>query len=291
MKPAVSSSGSAFPPREFSFTRQDFERVRKLIYQHAGIRLKDSKQHMVYSRLVRRLRARGMQSCGAYLASLEHDADEWQHFVNALTTNLTAFFREPHHFAILSDRLSALKAQTARRSITIWCAAVSTGEEAYSVAMTAADVFGTVSPPVKILATDIDTQVLAKAQAGVFSSERIQQLSPGTLKRYCLKGERSNAGKIKIRPELQRLVTFRKLNLLADSWDVRTQFDVIFCRNVMIYFDKPTQYEILRRMEPLLRDDGLLFAGHSENFYHATELFKPCGKTVYRRANPPPLPD
>lgn len=285
-RPVSREESAQLAQREFSFTQQDFDRVRKLIYQHAGIRLKESKQHMVYSRLARRLRATGMQNCGDYLTLLDHDVAEWQCFVNALTTNLTAFFREPHHFSILADQLARLKHETSRRQLNIWCAAVSTGEEAYSVAMTAADFFGTLSPPVTILATDIDTQVLAKAEAGVFSGERSRKLTPQTLKRFFLKGEGVNAGRTKIRPELRQLVTFRELNLLAESWNMRTPFDAIFCRNVMIYFDKPTQYKILQRLEPLLRPEGLLFAGHSENFHHATDLFKPCGKTVYRRTKP-----
>lgn len=289
-RPLTPDDPALFARREFSFTPQDFDRVRTLIYQHAGIYLKDSKQHMVYSRLARRLRATGVQSCSVYLAALEHDADEWQYFVNALTTNLTAFFREPHHFSILADHLARLQHEASHRPLNIWCAATSTGEEAYSIAITTAEFFGTLTPPVKILATDIDTQVLANAGAGVFSAERAQKLAPGVLKRFFLKGVGANAGRVKIRPELRRLVTFRELNLLADTWNLRVPFDAIFCRNVMIYFDKPTQYQILQRLEPLLRPDGLLFAGHSENFHHAADLFKPCGKTVYRRTQPSRLP-
>ena len=269
--------------REFAFTKHDFDRVRDLIYRHAGIRLKDSKEHMVYSRLARRLRATGKTSCSAYLAHAEADADEWQNFVNALTTNLTAFFREPHHFAILSDYLNQIKDVARRRPIAIWCAAASSGEEAYSIAITAADFFGSLTPPVRIFATDIDTQVLARAEQGVYTAERVQKLPPDMLKRYFLNGQGANQGRVKIRRELRRLITFRELNLLADQWKIHSQFDAIFCRNVMIYFDKPTQYRILQRFEPLLRPEGLLFAGHSENFHHAAELFKPCGKTVYRR--------
>lgn len=280
----VVGGAAPFLQREFTFTQQDFDRVCNLIYQYAGIRLKDSKQHMVYSRLARRLRATGSASCSAYLANLEHDSSEWQNFVNALTTNLTAFFREPHHFSILADYLNQLKSTAQRRPITIWCAAVSTGEEAYSIAMTAADVFETLTPPVKILATDIDTQVLAKAEQGVFSMDLAQKLSSAALKRFFLKGQGDNDGCVKIRAQLRQTITFRELNLLAEDWKLHNQFDAIFCRNVMIYFDKPTQYRILQRFEPLLRPDGLLFAGHSENLQQAAEFFKPSGKTVYRRA-------
>lgn len=274
--------------REFAFTKQDFDRVRSLIYQHAGIRLRDSKHHMVYSRLARRLRATGKTSCGAYLAFVEQDGAEWQNFVNALTTNLTAFFREPHHFEILADYLASRTVSARSGPLNIWCAAASTGEEAYSIAMTVVDFFGSFTPAVKIFATDLDTQVLNLASQGVFSSDRAQKLPPATLKRFFLKGEGANEGRIKARPELRRMIKFSELNLLAPEWNIRGPFDAIFCRNVMIYFDKPTQYQILQRFEPLLRADGLLFAGHSESFHHASELFKPCGKTVYRHARSVP---
>ena len=271
--------------REFAFTLHDFNRVRSLIYQHAGIRLKDSKQHMVYSRLARRLRATGKTTCRDYLDYVEHDEAEWQNFVNALTTNLTAFFREPHHFSILADHLKRLASAEPRRVLTIWSAAVSSGEEAYSAAMTAVEVFGTLTPPVKILATDVDTQVLNTAEDGVFTRERVEKLSGANLKRFFLKGQGAHQDFVKIRPELRAMITFRQSNLLAAEWQVSGPFDAIFCRNVMIYFDKPTQHQILERFVPLLRPHGLLFAGHSENFHHASRLFSACGKTVYRIAD------
>jgi chemotaxis protein methyltransferase CheR len=271
--------------REFPFTVQDFNRVRTLIYRHAGIRLKESKEHMVYSRLARRLRATGKPTCRDYLDFAEHDQVEWQNFVNALTTNLTAFFREPHHFSILADHLKTLASTEPRRVLTIWSAAVSSGEEAYSAAMTAAEVFGTLTPPVKILATDVDTQVLKIAEKGVFTRERVEKLSGANLKRFFLKGQGPHEGFVKIRSELRELITFRQSNLLATDWQLKGPFDAIFCRNVMIYFDKPTQYQILERFVPLLRPHGLLFAGHSENFHHASRFFSACGKTVYRVAD------
>ncbi len=271
--------------REFPFTAHDFNRVRSLIYRHAGIHLKESKEHMVYSRLARRLRATGKSTCRDYLDYVEHDEVEWQNFVNALTTNLTAFFREPHHFSILAEHLKRLASAEPRRVLTIWSAAVSSGEEAYSVAMTAVEVFGTLTPPVKILATDVDTQVLRIAEKGVFTRERVEKLSEANLKRFFLKGQGARAGFVKIRAELRNMITFRQSNLLASDWQVNGPFDAIFCRNVMIYFDKPTQYQILERFVPLLRPHGLLFAGHSENFHHASRFFSACGKTVYRVAD------
>jgi chemotaxis protein methyltransferase CheR len=267
-------------PREFHFTQQDFERVKKLIYAHAGISLSSGKIDMVYSRLARRLRAHKLASFSDYLALLEDDASpEWEAFTNALTTNLTSFFREQHHFPILAAHL---KKQKGRHPLRIWCVAASTGEEPYSIAMTAAEVCGLYNPQVSILASDLDTQVLATAERGVYPLERVEKLPADKLSRYFLKGTGSNAGQVKVRKELCDRVQFLRINLLDERWPIKGAFDVIFCRNVMIYFDKRTQYEILRKFVPYLHPDGLLFAGHSESFHHASDLFTPCGKTVYR---------
>ena len=269
--------------REFDFTAEDFDRVRKLIYRHAGISLGESKQEMVYSRLGRRLRALGLSSFKDYLARLEQgDAAEWQAFTNSLTTNLTAFFREEHHFPVLAQ---LLKRASRGAHASLWCAAASTGEEAYSLAITAAEAFGTLAPPVRIVATDIDTGVLARAERGIYPMERVEKLSPERLRRFFLRGSGRHAGEARVRDELRALVTFRTLNLLEDHWPVRGPFHAIFCRNVMIYFDKPTQYRILQRFVPLLGREGLLFAGHSESFHHAADLFRPRGGTVYEPAS------
>lgn len=265
--------------REFKFTLEDFHRVCKLIYDHAGISLSDSKQELVYSRLSRRLRATGIGSFQEYLSLLEHnDEDEWQAFTNSLTTNLTSFFREPHHFPILTEHLLRHKG---KERISIWCSASSTGEEPYSIAMTAVDAFGSFTPPVTIIATDLDTNVLATAQAGVYPEERVSKLDPDLVKRFFMRGTGKQAGYVRVRQELRDMITFRQLNLLDDGWPIRPPLDVIFCRNVMIYFDKPTQLAILKKFVPLLRADGLMFAGHSESFHHAEAYFKLHGKTVY----------
>ena len=269
-------------PREFHFTQEDFDRVRKLIYDHAGISLAPIKRDMVYSRLARRLRSLGMSSFAQYLAHLEKgDEKEWETFVNSLTTNLTSFFRESHHFFILADYMASLK----HRPVNIWCAAASTGEEPYSIAITACEVFGTSTPPVSIFATDIDTHVLATGERGIYPEERVEKLDPERLRRFFLKGSGDQAGQVKIRPELQKLITFGRCNLLDVRWPVNGPFDVVFCRNVMIYFDKETQYQILKKSMPLLREDGLFFAGHSESFLHAADLVRPLGRTVYERAD------
>jgi chemotaxis protein methyltransferase CheR len=267
--------------REYVFTERDFERVKQLIYARAGISLSASKQDMVYSRLARRLRTLKMTRFRDYLDHLESadDADEWQSFVNALTTNLTSFFREPHHFTILRDYLLRLGD---RRPIRIWCSASSTGEEPYSLAMTAVDAFNRFDAPVSIVASDIDTQVLEFARRGVYPLERVERLPQDLLRRFFLRGVGPNAGSCRVVDRLRGMITFEAINLLDRSWPLNGPFDAIFCRNVMIYFDKPTQLAILRKMVPLLAGDGLFFAGHSESFFHAGDLIKPVGRTVYR---------
>lgn len=275
----------AVKSREFLFTDEDFERVRKLIYERAGISLAPIKRDMVYSRLARRLRALNIGSFAAYLQFLLSPSgeEEWELFVNSLTTNLTSFFREAHHFDILQRHMAALK----QRPIRIWCSAASTGEEPYTLAITACETFGNVAPPVEIVASDIDTNVLDKARRGVYPVERVERLAPERLRRFFLKGTGAQAGMVRVRPELQKLITFSRVNLLDARYPIDGPFDVMFCRNVMIYFDKPTQYEILRKFVPLLKPDGLLFAGHSESFLHAADLFHSLGRTVYERADRP----
>jgi chemotaxis protein methyltransferase CheR len=268
--------------RDFDFNEHDFERVRQLIYAIAGIALSPAKRDMVYSRLTRRLRSLKLASFNTYLDIVDSgDEAECEAFTNALTTNLTAFFREAHHFPIFAQHLQR---DGAARPQSIWCSAASTGEEPYSIAMTAVETFGSFDPPVRILASDVDTNVLATAEAGVYTEDRIEKLDPERLKRFFKRGSGANAGKVRVRDELRKLITFRRINLLEDGWPVRGPLDVIFCRNVMIYFDKPTQLAILERYAPLLRADGLLFAGHSESFHNAAHLFRLKGKTVFSLA-------
>lgn len=283
VKPLLSPlAGREQGVREFNFSSADFERVRKLIYQHAGISLSPVKQDMVYSRLARRLRATGKNTFAEYLDLLERGgADEWERFVNSLTTNLTSFFREPHHFPIFADQLKKLGT---KRPVRVWCSAASTGEEPYSIAMTVLETFGANVSHVSIFASDLDTNVLATAQKGVYPIERVDKMSPERLKRFFLKGAGSQEGYVSVRPELKRMIEFQRVNLLEPNWPIRGPLDVIFCRNVMIYFDKPTQHKILSRFAPLMQPDGLMYAGHSESFLHAADLFKSLGKTVYALA-------
>jgi chemotaxis protein methyltransferase CheR len=261
-------------------TGADFERIRVLIHQRAGISLHSGKQAMVYSRLSRRLRETGERSFSAYLSGLERGADEseWQQFVNCLTTNLTAFFREEHHFHALVDDLKA----RAARPLRIWCNAASTGEEPYSLAMTVVETLGP-SAPVKLLCTDIDTSVLEQARRGVYGADS-RGLDAGRLKRHFLRGSGPNTGFIRVRPELSRLVELRPFNLMNTSWQgLGEAFDLVFCRNVMIYFDAPTQRRVLERMHAAMKPGSLLYVGHSENFSDARDLFRLRGKTIYER--------
>jgi chemotaxis protein methyltransferase CheR len=268
--------------KEFLFTPADFERIRTMLYKHSGIKLNDSKMDMVYSRLARRLRATGLKTFQDYLALIDKkEDDEWEIFINSLTTNLTAFFREPHHFPLLKTHVLSLT----KRPLRLWCSAASTGEEPYTIAMTMVDAFNSYKPPVEIIATDIDTNVLNKAKAGVYPMDRVEKLSPDILKRFFLKGSGANANNVKVRKELSDLISFHQLNLLDSQWPIKGPFDAIFCRNVMIYFDKDTQYQMLKRFAPMMEPHGLLFAGHSESLHHASDLFKLRGQTVYELAS------
>ncbi len=284
-RPASRQSRTA-EDRVFAFDDRDFRRVCRLIHAHAGINLSAHKHDMVYSRLVRRVRAQGLERFSDYLDLVEADPDaEAQAFVNALTTNLTSFFREDHHFGTLAGQL--LAAHRAGNVLEIWCCAASTGEEPYSLAISACEAFGTLTPPVRILATDIDTNVLQTAALGVYPIERIDALDAHRKRQFFLRGSGPNAGQCRVRPALQALIDFRPLNLLSDGYGLRGgAYAAVFCRNVMIYFDKPTQTHVLARIAPLLAPAGRLYAGHSESFAHALDLVTPCGRTVYRATTP-----
>ncbi|MBP8184861.1 MAG: chemotaxis protein CheR [Pseudomonas sp.] len=266
--------------REFNYTADDFERVRNLLYQHAGINLSATKDQMVYSRLARRLRSLRLRSFTEYFSYLDRHEEEWQQFINALTTNLTSFFRESHHFDMLAAHVR--KHAHERRPLRIWCSAASTGEEPYSLAMTVIETLGSLTPDVSIIASDIDTGVLSTARTGVYPDQRIEQLALARKKSFFLRGKGAQLGNVRVRQELQALIEFRQINLLDADWGIAPGLDVIFCRNVMIYFDKPTQSKILERMIKLLRPDGLFFAGHSESFVHASHLVRLIERTVYR---------
>lgn len=266
----------------FAFGATDFDRIRQMIRQRAGISLHAGKQAMVYSRLSRRLRHTGHRSFAGYLQWLEQQAGaageaEWQQFINCLTTNLTSFFREEHHFHALAEDLKA----RAGRPLRLWCNAASTGEEPYSVAMTLVETLGPLAQG-SVLASDIDTQVLAIGQRGIYEAGACG-LGAERLKRHFLRGTGANEGRIRVKPELARRVQFRPFNLMAHAWSMLGEFDIVFCRNVMIYFDAPTQRQVLQRLHGVMRPGGLLYVGHAENFGGARDLFRLCGKTIYER--------
>lgn len=278
------SQGDAAPPHEgrleFAWTDADFKRVQTLIYERAGISLHDGKHAMVYSRLSRRLRETGYQSFKDYLHSLDtQDGSEWQEFVNALTTNLTSFFRESHHFEILASHLKKTQGTHPWR---IWCSAASTGEEPYSIAMTVIEAIGE-RGAFSVTASDIDSKVLAVAAQGVYRVEGLKGLSDERLSRFFMRGRGHNAGLARVKPVLQAHLQFVNVNLIRGDWPFREAFDLVFCRNVMIYFDPPTQRRVLERIHRAMAPGGLLFAGHAENFSDSRDLFVLRGKTVYER--------
>ncbi|MBP9905708.1 MAG: methyltransferase domain-containing protein [Rhodoferax sp.] len=266
--------------REFAWSDTDFVRVQDLIYRRAGISLHDGKHAMVYSRLSRRLRETGHNSFSDYLNWLEaSESAEWQEFINALTTNLTSFFREQHHFGLLRDFLLS---QSTGKDWRIWCAASSTGEEPYSILMTSLQALGQ-RADLSIVASDIDSKVLATAAQGVYRLDDLKNVVDSQLQLFFQRGKAGNQGMVRIKPEYKKFIEFMVINLIRDDWPFRKLFDVVFCRNVMIYFDNPTQRRVLERIHRVMSPGGLLFVGHAENFTESRDLFVLKGKTVYER--------
>lgn len=266
--------------REFTWTDADFDRVQDMIYKRAGISLHDGKHAMVYSRLSRRLRETGYQSFREYLSWLEStESAEWQEFVNALTTNLTSFFREHHHFEIFSELLKSKSEGTPWR---VWCSAASTGEEPYSIVMTALESLGP-RAHFSLTASDIDSKVLASAAQGVYRMDGLKGIDSNRMQRYFLRGRGDNDGFARVKPELRDRIEFLMVNLIRDDWPFNDPFDAVFCRNVMIYFDAPTQRRVLEKIHRVMKPGALLFVGHAENFSDSRDLFVLKGKTVYER--------
>lgn len=263
--------------RELILTDSDFANISRLIYRRAGIVLADNKRQMVYSRLARRVKQRGFTRFSDYVAVLDSRADEpeWEAFVNALTTNLTAFFREPHHFTLLAEHLAGR-----RLPVRVWSCAASTGEEPYSIAMVLREVLGD-QADARVVATDIDTDALERARRAIYPQGHIDKISEERVRQFFLRGRGAHKGAVRLRPEVAAMVDFAQLNLVAPSWRLSGPFDAIFCRNVMIYFDHETQARILSRFVRLLKPGGLLFAGHAENFSYISNAFRLRGQTVY----------
>ena len=269
--------------RKLAFAEEDFAALRELVKTHTGIHLTEQKREMVYSRLSRRLRALGLDSFRAYRELLEHgDRDELVQFCNAITTNLTSFFREPHHFEYLREHLLEPQADArAARRLRLWSAGCSTGEEPYSIAMTIHEALpGVRRRDIRILATDLDTEVLGRGQRGLYDEERVRGLAPRRLERF-FRREAGQTG-YAVAPELRELIAFRELNLMH-ALPMKGPFDAIFCRNVVIYFDKDTQRGLFARIAQLQRPGDMLFLGHSESLYRVSDDYTLVGKTVYRR--------
>ncbi len=273
--------------REFRFTRKDFDFLRKISNQRTGIVVTDDKFDMFYSRLSRRVRSLGLHDFAAYCAFVREDAsgNEVLELVNAITTNLTAFFRERHHFDYLTREIipQIKQSNASQRRFRIWSAGCSTGEEPYSLAMTlqesAAQLRGW---DYRISATDIDSNVLSTAARGVYAQDRVKDLERARLKRWFFRGRGSKQGLVRVKPALQALIDFGQLNLM-DDWRMEEPLDVIFCRNVIIYFDQETKKRLVERYARNLKIGGHLFVGHSESLYKVSERFELIGNTIYRR--------
>jgi chemotaxis protein methyltransferase CheR len=282
---AANNQAASGYQRDLIFTDQDFSFIRRLVMDQTGISLADHKRELVYGRLSKRLRNLGLNNFTQYCSHLEHHEDEVLELVNAITTNLTSFFRESYHFDYLHDHLlpELLQRNAVTRRIRIWSAGCSTGEEPYSIAMTVRDaVPGLRDWDLKILATDIDSNVLAKAAAGIYPAERAASVPPAYRNRFLKKGGVEDTGMVRVHDDVRSLVTFRQLNLMH-QWPMKGPFDIIFCRNVVIYFDKETQRSLFGRYADMLTPDGHLFVGHSETLFKVCDRFSLIGRTIYRR--------
>jgi len=287
MKPQIASIPEPEArTREFEFNDADFQALRTLVKQMTGINLAESKRELVYGRVSRRLRALNLTSFGAYRQLLQSgDGSELVAFCNALTTNLTAFFRESHHFDYLRDDvLTPLREAGRRRDrIRIWSSACSSGEEPYSIAMTIAETIPDWAQwDIKILATDLDSDILARAQRGRYAADRLRGMDPGRVGKFFKEIKEGGETSYQITPEFERLITFKQINLMHDL-PMTGPLNVIFCRNVIIYFDKETQRELFTRIARLQRPSHLLFLGHSETLFKVSDEYSLIGKTIYRR--------
>jgi chemotaxis protein methyltransferase CheR len=269
---------------EFTISHEEFEQFRTLVYRESGINLNDTKKSLVVSRLSKRLRALGLTSFQAYfdLVVADHAGDEFTEMLDLISTNKTDFFREPKHFEFLRDVIVPALDRT--RQIRIWSSACSSGEEPYTIAMT---VYDAVPMPVQwdcqILASDLSTKVLSQAAAGLYEEERVRNLPPELVRRHFLKGRGAHTGWIKVKPHLSSMIRFRRLNLMDERYPIKTPLDVIFCRNVMIYFDRPTQARLTKKFFRHLKRGGYLFIGHSESLQWIEHSFTPVAPTIYRK--------
>lgn len=274
--------------KEFTLSDDNFNQIREIVINHSGIVLSEAKRDMVYSRLVRRLRRLGIKDFDRYCMILEDpEHEEFTHFINAITTNLTSFFRENHHFEILAETAlpEIMQRNRLSKTIRVWSAGCSTGMETYSIAMVLKEVI----PPnlgwdIKILATDLDTNVIDTASKGIYDLDRVTGVSDTRMKRWFMRGPGEHSDKVKVSKELRNMVTFKPLNLL-NPFPFKGPFDIIFCRNVVIYFDKSTQRILFDKFADIHADDSYLFIGHSETLYNVTDRYKLLHNTVYKKTS------
>lgn len=271
---------------DYTITDGEFERFRALVYRECGIHLSANKKSLLVSRLAKRLRALSLTSFQDYydLVAADPAGDELTHLLDCISTNKTDFFREPQHFEFLREQILPELAPVKR--LRIWSAACSSGEEPYTIAMTIADAVDNLRLwDCRILASDISTQVLAKAAAGIYDEDRVAGLPADLVRRHFLKGSGAHAGKVKVKPHLAGVITFRRINLMDDRYPIKSSLDAIFCRNVMIYFDRSTQERVVNKLHDYLRPGGWLLIGHSESLQWVRHPFEHVAPTIYRKAS------
>lgn len=288
MSNSVCAATTEVSNAEFRMTDQEFKQFQTLIYDMTGINMGDSKRQLIFRRLVGRLKSLELSSFSDYLARLKRgdDAVELEIFTNSITTNLTSFFREQHHFDYLAENIIPellRKKRRADKRLRIWSAGCSTGEEPYSIAITMRESIPDIgSWDAKLLSTDLDSNVLETAKNGIYPEERVESLPSEVVKKWFLKSVQQDKTLVSANRSLQELITFKQLNLMQD-WPMRGPFDVIFCRNVVIYFDKKTQRRLINRYADLLDEDGHLILGHSESLHEVSDRFELIGKTIYKK--------
>ncbi len=274
----------------YSLTPREFKKFRDIIYYKTGVNLGEQKRDLVLSRLTKRLRILNIKTFEEYYHYISHDGNssEITAMINRITTNVTSFFRENHHFHVLRDivipQLMEKGAASGRRKVRIWSAGCSTGQEPYSIAITLADAFrGHVGWDIKILATDLDTEVLSKGENGVYSKEVVDKVPQEQMRRFFKKGLGENKGLYQVTSNIRDMVVFRQLNLTMERFPIRGPLDAIFCRNVIIYFDKKMKEKLIRTFNGLLGNNGYLFMGHSESLIAMKEEFNYIHNTVYQK--------
>ena len=266
-------------------TDKEFEQFQSLIYQQVGIKLDPPKKTLLVSRLSKRLRELALTSFQAYYdcVSRKGGEEELTKMLDLISTNKTDFYREGIHFDFLRDKVLPEIRET--KTLRVWSSASSSGEEPYTIAMTLCDALPDINRwDIKILASDISTRVLAKAASGMYEEERVSHLPKDVVLRHFLCGKGPQAGKYKIRPNVAKLVSFRRINLMDLTFPIRSSLDVIFCRNVMIYFDRPTQTQLTKKFFHYLRPGGYLFIGHSESLQWIEHQFTYLRPTIYQKA-------